>query len=36
MSNFFKSFPIVDYKFGENEVTDKFENISVYANVDNG
>ena len=33
MSNFFKSFPIVDYKFGENEATDKFENISVYANI---
>lgn len=33
MSNFFKFFPTIDYKFGENGSTDKFENISVYANV---
>lgn len=33
MSNFFKFFPTIDYKFGDNGSTDKFENISVYANI---
>lgn len=33
MSNFFKFFPVVDYKFGNNGSTDKIENISVYANI---
>lgn len=33
MSNFFKFFPVVDYKFGTNGSTDKIENITVYANI---
>ena len=33
MSNFFKFFPVIDYNFGDNGSTDKFENISIYANV---
>ena len=33
MSNFFRFFPVVDYKFGTNGGTDQFENISIYANV---
>ena len=33
MSNFFKFFPVIDYKFGDNGNTDKFENIAIYSNV---
>jgi hypothetical protein len=33
MSNFFKFFPEVDYTFGDNGSTDRFENISIYSNV---
>ena len=33
MSNFFKFFPVVDYKFGDNGSTNKIQNITVYANV---
>ena len=33
MSNFFRFFPVVDYKFGNNGSTDKIENIAIYANI---
>ena len=33
MSNFFKFFPVVDYKFGDNGSTNKIQNITVYANI---
>lgn len=33
MSNFFKFFPLTDYRFGDNETLDQFENISIYANI---
>ena len=33
MSNFFKYFPVIDYKFGTNEDADLFENISIYSNI---
>lgn len=34
MSNFFRFFPVIDYNFGSNgTTTDRFENISIYANV---
>lgn len=33
MSNYFKYFPIVDYKFGDETSPAKFEDISIYADV---
>lgn len=33
MSNYFKYFPIIDYKFGNETSFAKFENLSVYADV---
>ena len=33
MSNYFKYFPIIDYKFADETSPAKFENISVYADV---
>ena len=33
MSNFFRYFPGMDYKFGEETTNTRFQNISIYANV---
>lgn len=33
MSKYFRQFPVVPYKFGNNETTDNFQNISVYLDI---
>ena len=33
MSKFFKNFPVVDYRFGDNTNTNRFNNLSVYVDV---
>ena len=33
MSNFFRNFPLAEYKFGNEETTALFQNISAYINI---
>ena len=33
MSNYFKYFPMIDYKFGDEPESSRFENITIYADV---
>ena len=33
MANFFRNFPLTEYKFGNEETTALFQNISAYINI---
>ena len=33
MSNYFEEFPLVDYKFGEEDTTTKFQHLGTYVDI---